>query len=205
MPFFSAAISTCRIQELYFQHAFFHSFNMPLFVRSRFNMPDFFSTCRIQELHFSTCRFYNFNMPFFSAAISTCQIQELHFSTCLFSFLHHAVFFCSNFNMPDSGTPFFNMPFFIPWTCRFFLQQFQHAGFRNSILQLAFFHSFNMPSFIRSSFNMLVFFQHAGFSQQHPFSTCRFYTFNMPFFPRAISTCRIQEHVHFTNTACTAC
>ena len=142
---------------------------------------------------FSTCGFFNihrggfFNMPFFIP--STClfflqQFQHAGFSSTIFQ--HHQ---CRVYT--------FNMPFF--------LEQFQHAGFRNSILQHAFFHSFNMPSFIRSSFNMLVFFQHAGFSQQHPFSTCRFYTFNMPFFPRAISTCRIQEHVHFTNTACTAC
>ena len=66
-----------------------------------------------------------FNMLFiystclsFSASVSTCWIQHDHFSTC----------------------------FFIHWTCFFFLQQFQHAGFITTIFQHAFFvYSFNMP------------------------------------------------------------
>ena len=180
MPFFipstcrflSVADSTCRI---FFQHAGFRNsiFQHAVFITStcRFFLQQF-QHARFRNSIFQHAFFHSFIMPFFSAAISTCRIQELHLSTCLFSFLEHAVFFCSNFNMPDSGTPFFNMPFFIPSTCRllsvavstcwfffnmpdsvsstlfqhavfihstclFFLEQFQHAGFRNTcILQI---------------------------------------------------------------------
>jgi len=146
MPFFSSAISSCRIQQHHFatcrfsflQHAFFYcsNFNMPESAAPFFNMPFSF-------LQHASCLCSNFNMP-----DSATQFQHAGFS----SFLQHASCLCSNFNMPDSATPFFHMPFLIPSTCLFLsvaistcrIQQhhfqhdeihvFQHAGFHSHIL-----------------------------------------------------------------------
>jgi hypothetical protein len=77
---------------------------------------------------------------------------------------------------------------FCAGTCSFF----QHALF-----------IFNMPDFTSTCRFLSVavstcqiFFQICRI-QQHHFSTCCFYTFNMPFFSAAISTCLIQE-LHFS-------
>ena len=86
---------------------------------------------------FSTCCLFIQHAFFF-----LYQFQHAGFSMTIFqhafSFIEHAFFSCSNFNMLDSSPPFFNMPFFIPWTCLLFLQQFEHAGFSISIIQHAF-------------------------------------------------------------------
>ena len=97
--YFFAAISTCRIQKHHFQHAV-SIISTCLFFLQQFHHAGFSSTILQHAV------FHSFNMPFFTAAISTCRNQQHHFSTCRFSFLQHAVFFCSNFNMPDSGTLF---------------------------------------------------------------------------------------------------
>ena len=76
----------------------------------------------------------------------------------------HAFCLCSNFNMLDSAAPFFHMPFFIPSTCLFFIRSNFNMPDSAAPFSTWCFHFFKMPFFIRSSFHMLKFLEHAGFS-----------------------------------------
>ncbi len=66
--------------------------------------------------------------------LTWCWIHHHHFSTCLFLFFQHAFCFCSNLNLLDSSSPFFNMSFYFTtyiWTCWMQIHVFQHTCFHS--------------------------------------------------------------------------